>query len=367
MRNFILFLVTLWWACPIFAQETVSETDTTIYVVAEQAPLFPLCNQLDTTYAAKTKCTQEFLLAFVYKNVQYPMEARQAGIEGTVVASFVVEPDSTVSNVKILKDIGGNCGAAVTYVISAMNEVGLRWVPGKVNGKDARTQMTLPIKFKLEEPLPYVMSGLDTIYKQLDTPLGYKGGSEAFTQHLKTTTTYPASAEESCAIGYIDVQLLVQPDGIVKILELLDYNNLGLDFQLEATNVALATSGQWEIATYKGRKVPTTSDMRIDFLPPNATACKQTIADFEQANALAIEAVTLYGAEDIEGSIQKYTAALQLFPNHAEFLASRGQGYIELKEFKKACNDLSQAAQILGVSWYDNLLMVICRAEESEE
>lgn len=354
-------------AVPSFAQETTTATDTTIYVIAEQAPLLPLCGQLDTTYAAKVKCTQDFLLAFVYKNVDYPMEARQEGLEGTVVTSFVIEPDSTVSNIKILKDIGGNCGAAVEYIVGAMNSVGLRWIPGKIKGKDVRTQMTLPVKFKLKEPLPYVMSDRDTIYKQFDTPLTYKGGTEAFTQHLDKTLVYPEAGNETCAIGYIDVQLLVDADGIVKILELLDYNNLGLDFLMEATKVALATSGQWAMATYQGRNVPTTYDLRLDFVPSNVEACKQTISDFDKANRLAVEAVTLYSEEKTEESIEKYSAALALFPNHAEFLASRGQCHIDLQQFGSACTDLSQAAQILGVSWYDDLLRVICKVEEKEE
>lgn len=341
--------------------------DTTIYLVAEQSPLFPLCAQLDTTYEAKVKCTQEVLLSFIYKNVEYPMVARQEGLEGTVVTSFVIEPDSTISNIEILKDIGGNCGDAVVAVINAMNPLGVRWTPGKNQGKAVRTKMTVPIKFKLEEPLPYIMSENDTIYTQFSTPLTFKGGEDALKKHIKTALNYPDSGNENCTIGAVDVKLLVQGDGIVKTLNVLDYNNLGLDFQLETLSFTNSTVGMWEIATYEGRNVPTIYDVRLKFIPTDTLACKQTIADFASAEALSKEAARLYSEKKTEESIAKFSEALVLFPNNAEFLAGRGQAHMDLNNFVEACSDLSNTGQILGVNWYDDLLTVICKAAETQE
>lgn len=363
MRKLIYTIALLFCGLSIWAQEQ----DTTIYLVAEQAPLFPLCAQLDTTFTAKVKCSQEVLLGFVYKNVEYPVAARQEGLEGTVVVRFVVEPDSTISTISILKDIGGGCGDAVVTVINAMNPLGVRWAPGKNAGKAVRTQMTLPIKFKLEEPLPYVLSEGDTIYTQFDTPLAYKEGEVALEAQLKTGVNYPEIGNESCATGAIDVKLLVQSDGIIKTLNVLDYNNLGLDFQLEAINFANSTSGKWNFATYKGKNVSTTYDVRLLFLPTDANACKQTISDFDSAKVLAEEGAQLYSETKLEESIAKFDGALQLFPNNAEFLSLRGQAHMEMNNFEGACADLSQAAQILGVNWYDSLLMIICNTGASEE
>ena len=145
MKYYIFLLFTVF----TLQNHLFSQSDTTIYDVVEQPPRFPMCEALDTTVDAKTKCAQQALLAIIYQNVQYPVEARMEGLEGTVVTSFVVEPDSTVSGAEVLRDIGGGCGNAVVAVVNAMNGAGIRWIPGKREGKDVRSKVTVPIKFKL--------------------------------------------------------------------------------------------------------------------------------------------------------------------------------------------------------------------------
>jgi len=348
----------------LFTAYLTAQVDTNkVYVVAENMPMIPQCAALDTTDAAKKKCTQDLLLSFIYGNVQYPDSARLAGLEGTVVVSFVIGRDSMIKDTKILKDIGGGCGAAATYVINAMNPLKLRWVPGETQGVPVDVQMTIPIKFKLKEPPPYVLIERDTVYTEMEKPLSFKGGQEALDAYIKEKLVYPAVGNDSCAIGAIEVSALVTPTGEVRIMELSDFSNLGMDYQFEAISAITSTLGQWELAEYKGRQVPTTYPIRMNFFPTAAT-CQTTVSNFGKAQALAIEGSNLFDQGSQEEGIAKLDEAIQLFPGNAEYLYARGQAHIELKNMAQACEDLTKVKEILLVSWVDNLLPIICNVKE---
>jgi TonB family protein len=86
------------------------------------------------------------MYAFLYRIIKYPKKAIRKNITGVVYAGFVVEKDGQISNVKILRDIGGGCGKEVLRVINAMP----KWKPGIFNGEPVRTEFVLPITFNLE-------------------------------------------------------------------------------------------------------------------------------------------------------------------------------------------------------------------------
>ncbi len=122
------FLCTLSFGA--FAQSEVSVDDEVFVVVEEQAE-FP--GGMDSMYA------------YIGENLKYPELAKEKGIEGRVFVSFIIEKDGSISNVKILRGIGGGCEEAAVEMIKNMP----RWKPGKQRGKPVRFQFTLPIKFEL--------------------------------------------------------------------------------------------------------------------------------------------------------------------------------------------------------------------------
>lgn len=347
----------------LIGQDTALNTssDTTIYAVVEEMPRFPGCEHLDTTITIKNQCAQQSLLGFIYQNIRYPLEAQQNDIEGTVVVTFVVEKDGKVSSAKVARDIGGGCGEEVLRIINGMNEVNLVWTPGKQKGEPVRTKFNLPVKFKLEEAPPYVMMGIDTVYTVFDTPLDFEGGIEGLEKHLNEQLDYPQIGNDSCSIGHIDMSVLVEPSGLVRILDLNDHNSLGIDFQFEAIEAMTSTMGKWKPATYEGRKVSTSYDHRHAFIPTNTEKCQQVIDNFSKANQLMLEGAELYNNEQQEEGIAKMTEAVTLFPENADFLSIRGQAYLNMNKLTEACEDLSKVRAILMVIWYDNLLPVICK------
>ncbi|MEY3422077.1 MAG: outer membrane protein TonB [Bacteroidota bacterium] len=120
--------------------------ETEIFKVVEQMPRFPGCEDKGTE-KEKSECSRTKLLEYIYGNLKYPAIARENGIEGQVVLQFVVERDGSITDINIVRDIGGGCGEAAVKVISGMNNMGAKWIPGKQRGRPVRVLFTLPVKF----------------------------------------------------------------------------------------------------------------------------------------------------------------------------------------------------------------------------
>jgi hypothetical protein len=364
MKQFFLFFACCLLFSTLQAQDT--PVDTTIYEVVEEMPRFPGCERFDTTLQFKVQCSQASLLNFIAQNVRYPFEARTEGIQGTVVLRFVVEPDSTISNLEVMKDIGGGCAAEAIRVVSAMNPVGIRWVPGKQAGKSVRVRYVLPVKFRLEDPLPYVLLGRDSVYIEFDEPLSYTEGPEALTAFLKANLNYPEVREDTCYVGDMDVQIKVDPDGIVKVLDISDFHNLGPDFQFEAIQVVSSTFGKWKPAVFEGRMVPAAYDVTLEFYPDNPF-CQSAVKDYQTANQIALEGLNLYNEGNQEEGLNKLSEAIELVPNNANFRYMRGQIYLNDNQFENACIDLRKVKDVLTTSYVDEVLPIICKGVDEEE
>ena len=85
------------------------------------------------------------LMEYLSKNIEYPKAARESGIQGRVFVSFIVEKDGSISNVKVIRSIGGGCDEEAVRVVKAMP----KWKPGKQRGKAVRVSYMLPVVFKL--------------------------------------------------------------------------------------------------------------------------------------------------------------------------------------------------------------------------
>jgi protein TonB len=111
-------------------EEEVVEAE--VFTIVEQMPSFP---------GGDAK-----MYEYLGKNIKYPQIARETGIQGRVFVNFVVEPDGSVSNVKVLRGIGGGCDEEAMRVVKGMP----KWSPGKQRGKTVRVSYTLPVVFKLQ-------------------------------------------------------------------------------------------------------------------------------------------------------------------------------------------------------------------------
>lgn len=116
-----------------YQQAEIDYSDTTIYQMVEIMPEFPGGEQK--------------LLQYISKNVKYPQIARESGIKGRVIIGFVIEPNGSVSNVKVLQgSIGGGCDEEAVRVVKSMP----RWKPGIQDGKAVRVRLAIPVNFIMQ-------------------------------------------------------------------------------------------------------------------------------------------------------------------------------------------------------------------------
>jgi hypothetical protein len=364
-----LLLTTIFSCCLYWtglAQNATAPADTTIYDVAESLP-FPLIKSCmtnksdDWTVDSVRRCGEAQLLGLLSSNIQYPNEAREKDIQGTVVLSFVVEPSNgRISHIKLLKDIGGGCGEEAIRVLKALDDYGLRWASAIRDSMPVRLRHTIPLRFKLQEVLPYYLteSG-DSIYTTYEAEPSFKAGIDSLITMVFNRLQYPKNMADSCKTGVVEMALLVRDNGAVSVENLLDFNNLGLDFQWEAMRLANKTSGAWNPATYNGRPVNATIPLRVVFKSDKAV-CKSANETFDKAMLLADEGSTLLGAEKPEEAIQKWTQALALQPNNSELLYYRGTALLNQNKREDACKDFGRIKELLGITWFEELRRLVC-------
>ena len=105
--------------------------DTTIYNVVEVMPSYP---------GDMTECYM-----FVARQMHYPKEAEEKGIEGRVLIRFVVEKDGRLTNFEVIESPDPLLSNEALRVLKQMP----KWIPAKNKGKDVRCRYSMPILFRL--------------------------------------------------------------------------------------------------------------------------------------------------------------------------------------------------------------------------
>ncbi len=349
----------------LIARAQASPADTTIYNIAE-TPSYPLMKNCQLaahpgwTTDSIRRCAESQLLLLLARNIRYPEAARQNNTEGTVAVSFVVEPDGRTSQYKLLKDIGDGCGEESLRVLKALEEAGMRWQPGLVKGKPARTRQSLPIRFRLQEALPYYLSEQgDTIYTVIEAAPVFAGGMDSLAAFVINELEYPAEYADSCKTGIIEMAVLIRDDGSVEVDNQLDFNNLGFEFQFKALRLALQTEGAWQPAQYKGQSVTSTLPLRVVFKSDRAR-CAAANNTFDRTMLLADAGAALLEADKPEEAIKKWSEALVLQPNNTELLYYRGSALLNLNKREEACQDYNRVKTLLGITWFEPIRRLIC-------
>lgn len=85
-------------------------------------------------------------MQYLSTSVKYPVVAEENGVQGRVICSFIVEPDGSISEVKVVKSVDPSLDKEAQRVISSMP----KWIPGKKNGSPVRVKYTTPVTFRLQ-------------------------------------------------------------------------------------------------------------------------------------------------------------------------------------------------------------------------
>ncbi|MGB4666409.1 MAG: energy transducer TonB [Bacteroidales bacterium] len=132
MKKFLFaILILLTISINVYAQN-IDTTDTEpIFSIVEEPAQFP--------------GGDDALSKFIHENIKYPREAIKNKISGTVYVQFVVEKDGSISDVKVVRGIGGGCDEEAVRVITKMPN----WIPAKQKGIPVRFFYVIPITFVL--------------------------------------------------------------------------------------------------------------------------------------------------------------------------------------------------------------------------
>ena len=132
MKNFLLLAISFFSFQFSNAQEPTSQSQDTIYDFKEVdiKPEYP--------------GGMEAFYKFIAKNFKTPEEE---GLNGKIVTTFVIELDGSITDIKVLQDIGYGSGAEVLKVLSLSK----KWIPAKVNDIPVRVLYQFPITIRSAE------------------------------------------------------------------------------------------------------------------------------------------------------------------------------------------------------------------------
>ncbi len=114
------------------------------FAIIEDVPLFPGCESVSKD--KRKDCFQEKIQAHIKKNFSYHDAAIDAGHQGKVFVSFVIEKDGSVS-IANMRAPYPTLEKEAKRIMSKLPKM----TPGKQRGKPVRMTMSIPITFKLDQ------------------------------------------------------------------------------------------------------------------------------------------------------------------------------------------------------------------------
>ena len=103
-----------------------------VHQVCEEMPEFP---------GGMQEC-----MKWLGKNIKYPTESIEKGVQGRVIIQFVVEKDGSITDAKVVRGVDPLLDAEALRVINQSP----KWKPGKQKGEAVRVKYTLPVAFRLQ-------------------------------------------------------------------------------------------------------------------------------------------------------------------------------------------------------------------------
>lgn len=240
-------------AVPVAEPDPQSDQDTLVpLALVETKPLF-----------ANGKGEEEFT-RWVFEHVKYPEEAHKKGIEGKVVASFVLNNEGNVTNVKIVRGAHPLLDAETIRVL----ESSPKWErPGMVRGKNVTVRYNFPLKFGLKGKVN------DIQVKQSNNPedLGLEPaiftnskGENEFMRWVMTNVNYPEDAENEGIGGRLMVSYELSEEGVITQVEILKGVHASIDAEVLRV---IKSSPKWEKPAMKeGVPVKVSYVMPMNFM-----------------------------------------------------------------------------------------------------
>lgn len=234
---------------PSGKQDATPDNDEDTVLVAEQMPTFQ-GGDLNT------------FRNWVQEGLRYPQGAFDAGIEGRVVITFVVDKEGAVTNAEILQSPDTRFS---DEVIRRLRE-SPKWNPARDQGKLVRIKYVIPIDFRLSskpEQTAATASGDEPFLVVEQMPTFQGGDLNTFRNWVMTHLRYPQEAARKGTQGRVVLTFVVEKDG--SIGEIRDIMSPDKQLSEEAIRVVRSASGLWTPGEQRGEKVRLKYTIPIDF------------------------------------------------------------------------------------------------------
>ena len=236
--------------------DVATSKEDTVYQIVEQMPQYT--------------GGEEAMMKYVAENIKYPQEAKDKNISGRVFIGFVIEKDGSVSNVKVVRGIGGGCDEEAVRVIKEMP----KWKPGMQKGKPVRVNYMMPIFFKLddgqpakstkneESSKPDMKPDKNGVYQIVEEMPQFPGGEKALMEYIAKNLTYPQEARDKGVEGRVFIGMVIEKDGSVSNVKVL--RGISQECDAEAVRV-ISSLPKWKPGKMKGEPVQVSYQIPINF------------------------------------------------------------------------------------------------------
>ena len=85
------------------------------------------------------------LMRFMERNLRYPKDALEKGIEGRVITKFTVTKTGSIRNIRIVRSVYKSLDEEAIRLVKSLP----KFVPGKIDGALVDIEYTLPVNFRL--------------------------------------------------------------------------------------------------------------------------------------------------------------------------------------------------------------------------
>lgn len=203
------------------------------------------------------------LSGFIRENLQFPAEALQNRKQGTVFVQFVVERDSTLTNIHVVRGLGYGCDEEAIRIVQLMP----KWAPGSENGKVVRVSFNLPVRFSLPCDTASEIRSLkpgehDDYYEIIEVSPDFPGGTTELMKFIQKNTHYPQEAKKNKITGYVFTSFVVDETGSITNARIM--KNLGYGCDEEALRI-IGLMPKWTPAQAKGKPVKCEYNLPIRF------------------------------------------------------------------------------------------------------
>jgi TonB family protein len=220
-------------------------------------------NELDKTAFLSDKIDKqpeypggmEALYKFIGRELKYPPEEQQNGVQGRVTLQFVIDADGSVKNVKTLRGVTSALDAEAVRVIKLLP----KWTPGESQGKPVAVKYVMPIVFSINEKEP---EQKPFSVDQVEVAPEFPGGMEALFAFIMRELKYPPEERQNGIEGRVTLQFVIAADGSVKDVTVLRGATPALD--AEAVRV-IKLLPKWTPGENKGKPVDVNYVMPIIF------------------------------------------------------------------------------------------------------